>query len=189
MLSKDVKALIAQAGANGVDNRLLRSVIEVNEEQPQYLLAQLRVHYPEWKGLRVAVLGLAFKPGTDDVRESPSFAIVKHLLAEQARVVCHDPIAAENFKAALQDMGIDPSALAFEDGLAAAVDGCDAALLVTKWPEYAALPALLAVQDPLPLLVDGRRFIPRDQYPRYAGIGLRPETAEGKKGASGGRRR
>ncbi len=170
---KDVKALIARADASGVEPRLLRSVIAVNEGQPDRLLAHLRHHYPALKGLRVAVLGLAFKPGTDDVRESPALPIVARLVADGARVTCHDPIAGANFREALQARGTDPAAIAFADDLATALEGCDAALLVTKWPEYAALPGLLAARDPLPLIVDGRRFIPRDAYPRYSGIGLR----------------
>jgi UDPglucose 6-dehydrogenase len=169
---KDVKALVAQARELGSPARLLAAVIAVNEEQPSRFLGHLRAVYPSLKGLDVAVLGLAFKPGTDDIRESPALKLVPALVREGARVVCHDPVAMENFRQALKGNGADSEGVVFEADLARAVSDCAAVLLVTSWPEYADLPRLLEALETPPLLVDGRRFIAKERYARYAGIGL-----------------
>jgi hypothetical protein len=112
-------------------------VIDVNEAQPEVLLDRLRRHLDP-DGARITVLGAAFKPGTDDIRESPTLKIVPGLLGARARVVVHDPIALPNARAALGDHGI-----VYEPDLETALSGADAVLLITAWPEYAALPELL----------------------------------------------
>jgi len=160
---KDVKALVAHGEATDVPMPILRSVIDVNEAQPQVLLDRLRRHLDP-DGARIAVLGAAFKPGTDDIRESPTLKIVPRLLGARAHVVVHDPIALPNARAFLGDDGI-----AYEPDLETALADVDAVLLVTAWPEYAALPELLNDRDVL--VVDGRRMLPPDELARYDGIG------------------
>jgi UDPglucose 6-dehydrogenase/GDP-mannose 6-dehydrogenase len=173
---KDVKALVAQAQDNEVPSSLLKAVLDINARQPDQMIKHLLSHYPSLEGRTVAVLGLAFKPDTDDVRESPALRIVPGLLGHGAKVVCHDPIATANAKKALADSGVDLGRVEFRERLDDAVSDCEAVLLVTKWAEYARLPKLLATKRPTPLLVDGRRFIARADHPRYAGIGLRPQS-------------
>ena len=90
---KDVKALVAQAQDNEVPSRLLTAVLDINARQPDQMIKHLLSHYPSLEGRTVAVLGLAFKPDTDDVRESPALRIVPGLLGHGAKVVCHDPVA------------------------------------------------------------------------------------------------
>jgi UDPglucose 6-dehydrogenase/GDP-mannose 6-dehydrogenase len=90
-LPKDVKALIAHGQKAGLPMSLLESVIEVNEAQPRRVVALLEKHWADLTGLRVAVLGLAFKPGTNDVRESPAFPILRELLKRGAVLKAFDP--------------------------------------------------------------------------------------------------
>jgi len=161
---KDVKALVAHGETAGVAMPILRSVLDVNEAQPDVLVARLRRHLDP-AGARIAVLGAAFKPGTDDVRESPALKVVPALRDAGAEVVVHDPIALDSFRAAIGSDGID-----YTDDLAAAVADVDAAVLITSWPQYAALPGLLAGRDTL--VVDGRRMIAADEVARYDGIGF-----------------
>ena len=171
---KDVRALIADAARHGADATLLQAVMDLNDTQPGHTLDLLRHACPVLKGQRVTVLGLAFKPGTDDVRESPALPMIEQLAAEGARVTCHDPIAMANARAALLARKVPVDALRFEGDLAAAVADADVIVLVTSWPEYLALPAMLAARGHTPIVVDGRRYLGRNDVPRYIGIGLTP---------------
>ena len=85
-LPKDVSALVARGKDRNVPMRLLENVLRVNEEQPQQVVARMRQHFSSLAGVRVAVLGLAFRPETDDIRESPSIPIIKALLSENAKI-------------------------------------------------------------------------------------------------------
>lgn len=173
---KDVKALIAHASARGADTPLLDSVIRINESQPQRMVELATQRLGTLAGKRIAVLGLAFKPGTDDVRESPAIPIVRQLLAAGAEVVAHDPIALETGRRELQAKGVDIAAVRFESELPRALAGAAAVLLVTRWPQYAALPKLLAEAGGEPVLVDGRRQIARGAYRNYVGIGTSDQS-------------
>lgn len=166
-LPKDVLALAAHGAVKGVEMRLLRAVHEVNLGRPDRLLAHLRRHFPSLKGRRVSVLGYAFKPFTDDVRETPARPVIDALLADGAQVTIHDPAAGEH---ARREYG--PRA-AIAPSLVAAVDGAEALVLVTRWPEYEAVPDLIAGRSDPPLVVDGRRLLDRHRLARYEGIGWR----------------
>lgn len=166
-LPKDVKALIAHGHKAGASMHLLESVIRVNEQQPIKTIDLLRRHAPQLEGLRVAVLGLSFKPGTDDVRESPAFPIMRELLAQGARIKAFDPVANEEAKKAFND----PRVVYCSD-LPSAIAEIDAVIVVTPWPQFRETPALLRDRDPPVIFVDGRRAFDRSCLPRYAGIGL-----------------
>lgn len=166
-LPKDVKALIAHGRKAGASMQLLESVIGINEQQPIKTIDLLRRYAPKLEGLRVAVLGLAFKPGTDDVRESPAFPIMRELLAQGARIKAFDPIANEEAKKAFNS----PEVVYCGD-LASAIAEVDAVIVVTPWPQFRETPALLRDRDPPVIFVDGRRAFDRNCLPRYAGIGL-----------------
>jgi len=164
---KDVKALIAHGQKVGQAMSLLQSVIRVNEEQPRQVIEILNRQFPNLKGVRLAILGLAFKPGTDDMRESPAIPIVKELLAAGACIRAFDPVAkteAEKIFGAQQ--------ISYCEQLGDALDGADAVVLLTRWEEFAKLPDLLAGREPQPLVVDGRRMIDKKRLPRYTGIGI-----------------
>lgn len=169
---KDVKAIAAHADRRGVATPLLDSVLEINRTQPQRMIELLQARIGHPKGRRVTVLGLAFKPGTDDVRESPALPIIASLLEAGATVTAHDPIAIETGRRGLADFGVDPARVRFETSLEAALKDSDAVMLVTSWPEYRQAPALLKAQGSQAPLIDGRRFLARDSVSAYSGIGL-----------------
>ena len=125
---KDVRALIAKAEEVGVEPKILKDVIEVNEEQPLKLLELLTVHVPDLDRKTIGLLGLAFKPNTDDVRESRAIPIVETLLRKGATVLAYDPMAMGNFRKIYPQINYVSTAA---DALAA-----DAVLITTEWKEF-----------------------------------------------------
>jgi UDPglucose 6-dehydrogenase/GDP-mannose 6-dehydrogenase len=166
-LPKDVSALAAHGEARGVPMRLLQSVLRINEEQPRQIVTRMRRHFPSLAEVRVAVLGLAFRPDTDDMRESPAIPIIKALLAEGARVQAYDPAANK-----VAQKVFSKGEVAFCDSLDQAVSGAQAIALVTRWDEFRRLPALLKGRDPQPVVIDGRRLLDKHSIKNYDGIGL-----------------
>jgi UDPglucose 6-dehydrogenase len=165
-LPKDVSALAAHGEASGVRMSLLRSVMAINEAQPGQVLRQLETHFAVLAGLRVGVLGLAFKPDTDDVRESPAFPVIRLLLERQATVKAYDPVAIP------QARGILGEAVTYADSLEECLAEVDVVVLLTRWKQFEAVPTLLSGMKSPPLLVDGRRQLDKRDVPRYTGIGL-----------------
>ncbi|MES2661643.1 MAG: UDP-glucose/GDP-mannose dehydrogenase family protein [Verrucomicrobiota bacterium] len=170
---KDVKALIAHGRKLGKNMQLLDAVVKVNIAQPDAMLKLLSTHFDDLEGVRVAVLGIAFKPGTDDIRESPALPVVDALLAGRAIVTAFDPIAREE-----AEKRFGAGVLDFAETLEDAVEEADAVLLLTRWPEFSRLPEVLAGCVRQPVLIDGRRMVAKDSVERYEGIGLGPETRE-----------
>jgi UDPglucose 6-dehydrogenase/GDP-mannose 6-dehydrogenase len=166
-LPKDTKALIAQGADLGVPMPVLEAVDQVNSRQPEKMLEILRRHYPALVGVRVGVLGLAFRPGTDDMRESPAIPIIEKLLAEGGEVRAYDPIASETARSVFAGTNVKLC-----EDLPEAVQDVDAVLLVTRWDEFGDVPALIAEQSTPPLLIDGRRMIAPGSVSRYDGIGV-----------------
>jgi UDPglucose 6-dehydrogenase len=166
-LPKDIKALAAAGAALGVPMPLLEAVDGTNTRQPGRLLDLLRTRMPDLAGRHVTVLGLAFKPHTDDIRETPAAPVVRGLLEEGAVVTIYDPVAGNH-----ADTLFGVGRVGVAGSLEAAVADAEAIVIVTRWPEFATLPALLEGRDPAPLVVDGRRMIEPGQVGRYAGIGL-----------------
>jgi UDPglucose 6-dehydrogenase len=166
---KDVSALKMLAGNSGYHFQLLGSVIEVNELQKRRVVQKLQKHIGSLAGKRVALLGLAFKPDTDDMREASSLVLAARLQGEGAEVTAYDPVAAGAAKDMLE--GVE-----FADSALAALDAVDAAVLVTEWPEFAALDwAVAAERMARPLLIDGRNYLDPQQLRaagfEYEGIG------------------
>jgi UDPglucose 6-dehydrogenase len=150
---KDVTALKMLAGNTGYHFQLLTAVIEVNELQKRRVVGKLEKHLGSLLGKRVALLGLAFKPDTDDMREASSLVLAARLQGEGAEVVAYDPVAFERAGELLDSVELADSALA-------ALDGADAAVLVTEWSEFAELDwAEVAGRMARPLIVDGRNFL------------------------------
>jgi UDPglucose 6-dehydrogenase/GDP-mannose 6-dehydrogenase len=169
---KDVKALIAHGQAAGQEMSLLQSVIDINRVQPMRVLALLKKHFANLEGLKIAVMGLAFKPGTDDMRESPSIPIVNALHAEGAVISAFDPVAIEEAQKVFTDVDIEYAA-----SIEAAVQGVDAVIIVTIWDEFHTLPDIINNMASQPLLIDGRRMIDKDAVSRYDGIGMTSRSA------------
>jgi UDPglucose 6-dehydrogenase len=150
---KDVSALKMLAGNSGYHFQLLGSVIEVNELQKRRVVGKLQKHLGSLVGKKVALLGLAFKPHTDDMREASSLVLAARLEGEGAEVVAYDPVAGEVARGLLDKVE-------FRDSPLEALDGADAAILVTEWPEFAELDwSAAAARMNRPLLVDGRNFL------------------------------
>lgn len=164
-LPKDVTALIGQGESYGLPMPLLRSVLDINRGQIDELLRLLAKHHPAVKDLPITVLGLAFKPDTDDVRESPAFPIIAALRAAGACLTVYDPIARPKNHEALTGVHI-------ADSLETAVRGSAVVVLVTRWEEFRGLPHILRRLAPLSLIVDGRRLLNPLDCERYEGIGL-----------------
>lgn len=160
---KDVKALAAHAKTAGVDAPILNGALQVNEDQPARFIEP--VLWALDRGAKVTVLGAAFKPNTDDVRESPTLRIVPALQAAGLEVTLHDPIALTNAK---EFLGAE---ITYEPDLSRALDGADAVVLVTSWPDYAEVPQLIAGATPPPLVADGRRMYAPESVQRYVGVG------------------
>jgi UDPglucose 6-dehydrogenase len=166
---KDLKALKQLAGNTGYHFQLLTAVIEVNELQKRRVVGKLRKHLGSLVGRRIALLGLAFKPHTDDMREASSLVLAARLQGEGAEVVAYDPVATDVARGLLD--GVD-----FSNSAEEALEGADAAILVTEWPEFAGLDwEAAAARMARPLLVDGRNFLDSEAMRaagfEYEGIG------------------
>jgi UDPglucose 6-dehydrogenase len=146
---KDTKALIAAARDVDYDASLLKATVEVNDKQPQRLLSLLddRLHVEDE---RIAVLGLAFKPGTDDIRNARSIPVIEGLRSRNAAISAYDPVAVQNMREHFPD--IDYASSAGE-----ALAGASAALIVTDWDEFTALDQEFDAMDQK-LVIDGRHI-------------------------------
>jgi UDPglucose 6-dehydrogenase len=147
---KDVTALKQLAGNSGYQFMLLHAVWEVNELQKRRVVQKLQKHLGSLRGKTIALLGLAFKPNTDDMREAPSRVIAARLRSESADVRAWDPVAHPD----------DLEGVELVDTVLEAVRDADAAVIVTEWPELAAL-ATAEIRDAMarPLIVDGRNLL------------------------------
>jgi UDPglucose 6-dehydrogenase len=168
---KDVTALKQLAGNSGYPFLLLQAVWEVNELQKRRVVSKLEKHLGSLRGRKIALLGLAFKPNTDDMREAPSRVIAYRLLAEGAEVRAWDPVARPD----------DLAGVELSDSVIDAVRGADAAVIVTEWPELRDI-ATAELRDAMatPLIIDGRNLLDPVATQaagfRYEGVG-RPRHA------------
>jgi UDPglucose 6-dehydrogenase len=167
---KDVSALKQLAGNSGYHFQLLTAVIEVNDLQKRRAVGKLQKHLGSLVGKEIALLGVAFKPETDDVREATSLVLAARLQGEGANVRVYDPVALDNAGELLGGARICASAIE-------ALDGADAAVLVTEWAEFAELDWAGEARGRMAqaVIVDGRNFLDRDVLRAagftYEGIG------------------
>jgi len=166
---KDVTALKQLAGNSGYHFQLLNAVIEVNELQKRRVIGKLEQGLGGLVGKRVALLGLAFKPDTDDMREASSLVLAGRLKAAGAEVVVYDPVAMDEARKLIVDAK-------FTDSAIEAVDGVDAAVIVTEWPEFAEIDWVVAASAMRGnLVIDGRNHLDRDAVESaglvYEGVG------------------
>lgn len=151
---KDTAALVSLASEYQYDMPIVKASREVNERQRLMVVEKLLSHLKVLRGRTICVLGLAFKPNTDDVREAPAIDIVRLLIERGAQVKVHDPIALANAEAALYGIDVDFVKDPYE-----AVCQCDAVVLATEWDQYRNLDLRQMVSVMRwPLLVDGRNF-------------------------------
>ena len=170
---KDVRALSYVAKSHHCETVILRCVDRVNEAQKQVLVRKLLQHFHgQLTGRTIAVWGLAFKPGTDDIREAPSLVLIDRLLAEGATVRAHDPVANANVQAVFGNR------VEFCDDPLEVVPGADALVIVTEWNDYRSpnFERLAALMDGR-VIFDGRNIYDPKQVRAfgftYYGIGQR----------------
>jgi UDPglucose 6-dehydrogenase len=168
--TKDVSALKLLAANSGYHFQLLGSVIEVNELQKRRVVAKIARHLGDLGGRRIGLLGLAFKPNTDDMRGASSLVLAARLQAEGARVRAYDPIATEEARKIMPDLDY---AQAVEEVL----EDADAVVLVTEWPQFLTLDwHAVAAAMAGNVVIDGRNALDADSVRAaglvYEGIGV-----------------
>jgi UDPglucose 6-dehydrogenase len=167
---KDVRALAHMAATHGTHPQMLRAVMEINYDQRKRFVAKLREVLGGLRGKTVGILGLSFKPNTDDMRDAPSVEIINLLQYEGARIQAYDPVAMDNAKRVLGDTIIyceDPYDVA---------EGADALLLVAEWNEFKQLDLeRVKARMRQPVLLDGRNIYDPDRMRQlgftYRGVG------------------
>jgi UDPglucose 6-dehydrogenase len=177
---KDLSAYRAVARECGYDFRLLEEVMRINDEQRHRFLRKVRSALWTLKNKRLAVLGLAFKGGTDDVRESPAMAIAEALVAEGCEIRAYDPAAAGHAREILGETRVRYVDSAYE-----AADGADALLILTEWKEFSELD-LGRIRQLLryPIVIDGRNLLEpqrmREQGFLYLSMGRQDVAPDGQ---------
>lgn len=167
---KDVKALIKISENLGYDFKLLKSVSEVNEQAYKNFLNKIEKYFKDLKGKRLAVLGLSFKPNTDDLRDAPSIPIINYLLKKGAEIIAYDPVSMDNAKKIFKRISyaLNPYDCA---------KNADALLIITEWNEFKELD-LPKIKKSLksPVIFDGRNIFNRREVEkvglRYFGVGV-----------------
>jgi UDPglucose 6-dehydrogenase/GDP-mannose 6-dehydrogenase len=174
-LPKDLAALVAEQKAHGQAHPLLEAVLRVNDEQAAHVVELLANAIGELSGRSIAVLGIAFKGGTDDVRAAPGLRILDALLERGANAVVFDPLVQPSAVSGYVSRGVRTAA-----SLDDAVEATDACVVTTNAPEFALLPdKLLARGDRTYVVVDGRRFLDRATFrDTYIGVGQGPRRRE-----------
>jgi UDPglucose 6-dehydrogenase len=173
-LPKDIRAFMARAGELGADQALtfLREVDRINMRRRERAVDLVReVLDGSLLGRRIAVLGLSFKPDSDDVRDSPALNVAAQLSLQGAAVICHDPKAVSNARRRFPE-------LSYTESLDEALEGTDAVMVLTEWPEYRELdPVLAAARVATPIVVDGRNCLDAEAWRaagwRYRALGRR----------------
>ena len=167
---KDVSALIHTASDYGYTAELLKAAVSVNEHQRVVVIEKLQKTLKVLKGKTIGLLGLTFKPDTDDMRDAPALTLVEQLTRLGARVKAYDPLVAQN------GVGQGLSNLIVEMDAGHLADGCDALVLVTEWSQFLSLDyAMLAQRMEHPVMIDARNFLDKAQVEQagflYVGIG------------------
>lgn len=169
---KDISALVEFARTAGNDLPLAEATGNINQQQPLKAIELLHTFYEKLKGTKVAILGLAFKPNTDDMREAVSRKIINSLLESGAQVVAYDPIATENARQFFGDR------ITYAESALQCIEGADSCIIVTEWNEFRELrPKDFVERMRSPIVIDGRRiFDPKDfiGQVKFAAIGLGP---------------
>ena len=157
---KDTKALTFLARQHGMQLKTVEAAVEINAAQKTRLFDKAKKRLMTFENMKVAVLGLAFKPGTDDLREAPALDNVRLLLEHGAVLSCYDPVAAENFSKRFPDIALAPSA-------EAALDGAFCCFIFTEWDEFLRLsPDAFRKRMRVPLVYDGRNIFDPEHMKR-----------------------
>lgn len=171
---KDIRALLHKSKEFGISSKILQATLDTNDVQPFEAIRLLKntIHEEKLKDKKITILGLAFKPNTDDMREAPSIPIIKLLIKEGAQVVATDPIAIQAAKKIISHQNLQYVKTPEE-----ALQDSDACILVTEWSEYIHIP-IETFKERMrnPIVIDGRRVYNyqkfRENGIKYSGIGL-----------------
>lgn len=158
---KDTKAITNFARENKIETPVLNGVVKINTSQPLRLVHLLKKTVGEIKGKKITVLGLTFKPDTDDLRESPAIPVIEELIKNKAKVSVHDPLAyLKGPRKELENLKIH-----YHQKIEKAVFGAEAVIIVTAWSEYKKLtPSFFIKLMKDPVIIDGRRIFSVDKF-------------------------
>lgn len=174
-LPKDINALISFSESKDYSPKLLVSVLDINERRPIHLVNQAERELDNLAGKRIAVLGLAFKPESDDIRYSPAIPAIEELLRRGATVSVYDPRAMANARNIFQNAD-----LRWCNSVKEVIKDAEACLLITRWEEFSRItPELLVKEMKQPIFIDGRRLLNSRKFQgkaKYIGIGLYKDT-------------
>lgn len=172
-LPKDINALISFSRGKAYNPKLLSAAVAVNKRRAKHIFSLLKKELKIVAGKKVAVLGLAFKPGTDDMRDSPSIPLIKELIRKKALVSVYDPVCNPKLTGESVFKNLD---IEFCESMPKALRGKDACILMTRWDEFQKItPELLNKEMKNPLIVDGRGFLNPESFEGkaiYRGLGL-----------------
>ena len=156
---KDVNAITSFAKSHGYNPRLFTAVLDINDDQALHAVELLQEEIPDLTDKRIALLGLSFKPGTDDMRYAPSIRIARHLLDQGATVIGYDPVAEESAEKVLGD------SIFYAEKIQDALENADAAIIVTEWDDIAAIDHEdFRKYMKTPIIIDGRRVYDPETY-------------------------
>lgn len=173
---KDVRALAHMADEAGLHPQLLHAVMEINHDQRRLIVTKLTNILGSLRGCTIGILGLAFKPNTDDMREAPSVDIIRWVTTQGATVRVYDPVATETGREALQREHVHMESVTFCENAYEVADKVDALVIVTDWNEFKSL-NMLDIRNSMhrPVLVDGRNIYESTEMERlgfiYRGMG------------------
>jgi len=165
-LPKDVRALISKAREIGVQPRIIKATLEANNSQPYVIIHLLKRFMKSLRNKRIAILGLSFKPYTDDVRDAPSFKIIEGLLSQGASLNVYDPVAIENTRALFGNK------ISYFERAEKALSNSDACIIATEWPEFEDSRIYRNMSGRI--ILDGRRILDPNSLPsdfKYVAIG------------------
>lgn len=173
---KDVRALAHMAAEAGLHPQMLNAVMEINHDQRRLVVNKLSSILGSLRGCTIGILGLAFKPNTDDMREAPSIDIIRWITSQGAMVRVYDPVATQTAQEALTREGIRLDVVTFYDNAYAVAEEADALVIVTEWNEFKSLD-MLQIRSAMrrPVLIDGRNIYEAAEMTRvgfvYRGMG------------------
>ncbi len=173
---KDVRALAHMAGEAGLHPQLLNAVMDINHDQRRLVVTKLSSILGSLRGCTIGILGLAFKPNTDDMREAPSVDIIRWITGQGAMVQVYDPVASQTGHEALEREGIHLDAVTFCENAYEVAQDADALVIVTEWNEFKSL-NMLQIRGAMrrPVLIDGRNIYEAAEMNRlgfiYRGMG------------------
>jgi len=170
--AKDLRALIMFSEKLGYASNLLKAVLDVNDKQAPHIVELAKRQLGDLHMKRIAILGLSFKPNTDDVRDAPSVRIIESLLKEGASIVAYDPVAMKNVR------GIFGDRIGYASSAKSCLSGADCCIIATEWDEFSRMnPKDFVEKMRQPVLIDGRRVYDPAEFSesmKYAGVGLGP---------------